>query len=250
MITAFQKASVQGKGTPQEVADFRENYFNKFLSNYFPFPHRVTKGIINDSYGNQSDSIDILLIGPNHPYTIDSAGKFSLVLADGVDAAIEVKPDISTKAELTRGLGQIETVKKLRRVNSAIGFKSKVPDHIIEFSKTIPTFIFSIKSNADPINTAKNVLTHYSENSVPVENQIDFIVINNTGIISNYKYPEISNHNKQLTGYFFEEWKELTLAAFLLKLNESYPSQLRMATPVLTHYTKHIKPYEFTQILL
>jgi hypothetical protein len=158
MMTAFQKASIQGKGTPQEVADFRENYFNKFISNYFPFPHRITKGIINDSFGNQSDSIDTILIGPNHPYTIDNAGKFSLVLAEGVDAAIEVKPDISAKTELIRGLKQIESVKKLRRAKSPTLLVSNHPKHIREYAKTIPSFIFSIKANSDPINTAKNVL--------------------------------------------------------------------------------------------
>ncbi len=250
MITAFKKASIQGKGTPQEVSDFRENHFNQFIAKYFPFPHRITKAIINDSYGNQSDSIDTVLIGTNHPYTIDSSEKFSLVLADGVDAAIELKPDLSTKLELVRGLKQIESVKKLKRVNTSIALPRKTPSHIIEFSKTIPSFIFCIKANANPIDTAKKVIQHYIDESIPIENQIDYIIINDVGIIANYKYPELSKETSKRTGFFFEEWKDLTLPAFLLKINESYPSEIRMSTPILSYYTSGLNPYSFTEVVL
>lgn len=250
MMTAFQKASIQGKGTPQEVADFRENYFNKFISNYFPFPHRVTKGIINDSFGNQSDSIDTILIGPNHPHTIDNTGKFSLVLAEGVDAAIEVKPDISAKTELIRGLKQIESVKKLRRAESPTLLVSNHPEHIREYAKTIPSFIFSIKANSDPINTAKNVVQYYTENSISIENQVDFVIINNVGIIANYKYPELSRHKDKTTGIFYEGWREHTLAAFLLKINESFSGQIRQFMPVLNYYMIDLSPHTFEQIEL
>lgn len=30
----FRRASVQGRGTPQEISDFRENAVQSFLSNY------------------------------------------------------------------------------------------------------------------------------------------------------------------------------------------------------------------------
>lgn len=248
MLTAFQKASLQGKGTPQEVSDFRENYFNKFISNYFPFPHRVTKGIIIDSFGSQSNSIDTILIGPNHPYTIDNAGKFSLILAEGVDAAIELKPDISVKAELLRGLKQIESVKELRRANIPIVTKSKYPKHIHEFARTIPSFIFSMTANVDSITTAKNIVKYYKENNVPIEKQVDFVVINNVGIIANYKYPEISKHIKKETGIFYEEWKEHTLAAFLVKLNQSFSGQIKISSSILNYYTASLMPYSFGKI--
>ena len=32
------KASVEGKGTPQEIADRREELFHSFFEKYFPFP--------------------------------------------------------------------------------------------------------------------------------------------------------------------------------------------------------------------
>ena len=41
LSTAFRMASLEGKGTPQEVADRRENAFVAFLKKYFPFPTTV-----------------------------------------------------------------------------------------------------------------------------------------------------------------------------------------------------------------
>jgi hypothetical protein len=43
-----------------------------------------------------------------------------LIFAKGVDAAIEVKPNIQDNAEVIRGLKQIQSVKKLKRYNSAL----------------------------------------------------------------------------------------------------------------------------------
>lgn len=43
------KASVEGKGTPQEIADRREELFHSFFEKYFPFPYKITKGNIIDS---------------------------------------------------------------------------------------------------------------------------------------------------------------------------------------------------------
>ena len=113
LATAFKKASIQGRGTPQEVAEHREGAFRNFISRYFPFPHRVTKGNIIDLLGKESASIDCIIINPSHPYTIDTYKKFTVILADGVDVAIEVKPDISVIEELHRGLRQVESVKQL-----------------------------------------------------------------------------------------------------------------------------------------
>jgi len=102
----FKSASIQGRGTPQEIATFRETALQSTLRTYFPFPFRVAKGGIVDSYGRISGSVDCILVNPMHPYTIDRHENFKLILADGVDAAIEVKPDISEKGELYRGLEQ------------------------------------------------------------------------------------------------------------------------------------------------
>ena len=88
----LSKASIEGKGTPQEIADRREELFHSFFIKYFPFPFRITKGNIIDSYNNRSASIDCVILDPSHPYTIDAKNnKASVILADGVDYAIEIK---------------------------------------------------------------------------------------------------------------------------------------------------------------
>ncbi|MFM2291775.1 MAG: hypothetical protein RIS29_1588 [Bacteroidota bacterium] len=69
---SFEKASIEGEGTPQEVADRREIALVKaFVEKYFPFPFRITKGNIIDSNDNRSNSIDCIILNPSHPYTID-----------------------------------------------------------------------------------------------------------------------------------------------------------------------------------
>ena len=53
-------ASAQGRGTPQEVADFRENSVQAFIRRFYPSSYVVSKGKVTDVDGNQSNSIDCL----------------------------------------------------------------------------------------------------------------------------------------------------------------------------------------------
>ena len=68
---SFKKASIEGEGTPQEVSDRREAAIHKFMGKYFPFPFRIVKGNIVDSFGEKSNSIDCIVISPSHPFTVD-----------------------------------------------------------------------------------------------------------------------------------------------------------------------------------
>ncbi len=237
----FRKASLLGSGTPQEISDFRENFFSAFVSKYFPFPHKVTKAQIIDSYGKISDSIDCVVINPNHPHIVGPNGKFDIVLADGVDVAIELKPDISNKTELIRGLDQVRTIKQLRRRDAPLW--GPHPEKLKEISRSIPGFLFSLKAKKDAKDTLEEVLEYYSKRSVPTEEQIDFIVINNTGIISNYKHPATSILKSNETGFFYEEWRELTLVAFVMKLHSVFHATPTFSHPILRHYLSAVKPY-------
>lgn len=78
----FNLASKQGEGTPQEVADFRENAVQSFIARFYPQNFVVSKGKITDLDGAQSDSIDCLLLNPAHPHLVDSKGKFRLIFAE------------------------------------------------------------------------------------------------------------------------------------------------------------------------
>ena len=106
IVEEFNLASQQGEGTPQEVADFRENAIQDFVKRFFPQSYIVSKGKVTDLDGKQSNSIDCLILNPAHPHLIDSKGKFRIIFADGCDAAIEVKPDLASTNELKRSLKQ------------------------------------------------------------------------------------------------------------------------------------------------
>lgn len=120
LSSEFRKASIQGRGTSHEVAEFRENAVQAFIGRYFPFPHRIAKGKVRDSFGNIAASIDCVICAPNHPYTVSARDKFSLLFAEGVDSVIEVKPNIADRAELHRALEQGLSVKKLRRATTSM----------------------------------------------------------------------------------------------------------------------------------
>ncbi len=248
MATAFKKASIQGRSTPQEVADYRENAFRSVITRYFPYPHRVSKGNIVDVSGTESASIDCIIINPSHPYTIDAYDKFTIILADGVDVAIEVKPDISITSELQRGLKQVQSVKKLWRQKSPIlsPSLSRSSEHVINESKKIPCFLFADKAKSNPMDTAKEINDYYVNNGIAVEEQVDFVVVNEVCIISNYKYPELSlvedsQTKTALTGLFLENWAESTFAAFILRLNSVYHATATISSPILPRYLEQLK---------
>lgn len=241
----FAAASIKGRGTPQEVADFREQAFRQFIQRYFPFPYRVTKGNIADSFGNESASIDCVIINPVHPYILDAPDKLAVILADGVDAAIEVKPDLMTVSELERGLKQIQTVKSLLRRNAPILLSRTRSAEFLEYARRIPSFIFATSAKTDPLVTVKDVCNYYTGNAVPVEQQVDYIAIHNVGIISNYQTESssrLSVQGQKILGVVFEEWKEHTLARLLLYLNETVPASPRMSDPILPFYLGSLAP--------
>lgn len=150
---SWQKASIEGKGTPQEIADRREGVIRSFFEKYFPFPYRVTKGQIVDSYGNSSQSIDCVILNPIHPYTYDKQNNcYSVLLADGVNFAIEIKSDLGNDKELHGALKQIQSVKKLRKKPLLENNKT------LENDLTIPSIIFADSSPKDNHKFLKKLL--------------------------------------------------------------------------------------------
>lgn len=242
----FQKASEAGEGTPQEIAEFRENALRAFLTRFFPYPYRVTKGKIVDTFQSISSSIDCVILNPVHPHTVDSQDKFRLILADGVDCAIELKPDITDINELHRGLEQVRSVKKLKRGESPVLLKPQQSKALIEHSLRIPTIIFAAKAKDDISKIVDDIAAYYQQHSVPTAEQFDFVVINRTGILTNVKLAELNRFPPPppipQTGFFFEEWGVNTLAGMILHINASFPAEPRMSTPVLTRFLKHISP--------
>ncbi len=203
------KASVEGKGTPQEIADRREELFHSFFEKYFPFPYRITKGNIIDSYNQRSASIDCIILDPSHPYTIDSKNKkASVIFADGVDYAIEIKGNLTDKDEIERALKQIESVKKLTRVrNGLIWDKDKN-----EYTYKIPTIIFAENTYSNIENLIEVILNYYKENKIKRTHQFDIIVAGDYTIVNSCK-GQISFND--VRGIFFEKTDKKTLAVLL-----------------------------------
>ena len=234
----FRKASIEGRGTSQEVADFREHAVQEFLARFFPFPHRLTKGKVRDSLGSVSNSVDCVICAPNHPHTIDSQGKFTLLFAEGVDAAIEVKPNIGDVAELERGLVQGLSVKSLRRATTP---------GVMDFhwgadrARRVPYVIFAMRCKSNPLATGTEILDFYAERNVDPVDQADFIAVNGVGLFTNIIHEQLNPWNMpetfpNRTGWFFEQWGEDSLAGFLWRLHGLAHAGMKLQEDVLPRY--------------
>lgn len=230
----MERASSEGEGTPQEVADRRETYIHKIIERYYPYPYRIAKGIIRDSYGKKSASIDCLIINPCHPYTIANNGLFSVILADGVDAAIEIKPDFSG-SELERGLKQLVTVKKLRRRTEQLSL-NKQNDEDKEYNKTITSVIFSTSTYADKKVLVQKIVEYYETNHVTQIEQFDMLVVNNRLLLVNCK---MHGHRIfPLEGIIMIDSADKTLALFILLLNKYDGAVPRLTQSIINYYLK------------
>jgi hypothetical protein len=237
LSSEFRKASIQGRGTSQEIAEFRENAVQAFLARYFPFPHRIAKGKVRDSFGSIAASIDCVICAPTHPYTVSARDKFSLLLAEGVDSVVEVKPNIADRAELRRALEQGLTVKKLRRVTTSL-IHDRHP--MSEWAKRVPFGIFSMQCKCAPIETGFEILEFYADRGIDPVDQADFVVVNDVCVFSNFidkslnpwNMPEFPNQ----TGWFYEGWARDSLAGFLLRLHRVAHAGMKLQEDVLPRY--------------
>lgn len=206
---AFDKASIEGKGTPQEIADRREELFHTFFEKYFPFPYRITKGNIIDSHNNRSSSIDCIILDPSHPYTIDKKNnRASVILADGVDYAIEIKGKLTDKNEINRALNQIKSVKELTRVRNGIVFK----ENQNEYSYKIPTIIYAKETYSDIEKLIEDILSYYKENNIKRLYQFDVMIAGDYTIINSCKGIISCNNSR---GLFIKKTGDKTLAVLL-----------------------------------
>lgn len=223
----LKAASIEGKGTPQEVSDRREAYIQDVLGRYFPYPYKIAKGNIIDSYGHNSASIDCLIVNPCHPYTVSKDNRFSILFADGVDFAIEVKPELKGE-ELERGLHQLVTVKELRRRSAGLLLMgNNLSEEDEEFRKTIPSFIFSSSSYQTPKKLAEEIVSYYEAEKIPQIKQFDAIVVNNKFLLINFKSHGYKPLKLDGLVAFYSERSTLAWLIFLLSL---YPESIPRIT--------------------
>lgn len=137
----------------KNTGDSKEVSVQDFLMSFFPTTYHFSKGKIY-SLDGETNEIDCVIKAPNHPKLLTP--KREVIISEGVYAAIEVKPDISTlteKSEFHRALNQIKSVKNLKRDLPTLFTEGEVPDAV----KKIPCVIFSKKSREldDVINYLK-----------------------------------------------------------------------------------------------
>jgi hypothetical protein len=224
-----------------------------FLSLYFPFPYRTAKGGILDHTNRRSASVDCVLVNPEHPYIINHRKKFKIILADGVDAAIEVKPDISKTGELDRGLEQGLSVKELRRARTSILLKDRYPQEVVERSLRVPYFIFAMRAKKNIRDTATEILAFYKERGIRRLDQADAIIVNGVGIIANFPVAGSlywASRSETLTnlGWYLEEWREDTLAGLLFKINYSSAARATVQEPMLRAYLQTMSPHRLEHL--
>lgn len=206
LTSYFLKASKLWNWTPQEISDYKESYFRSMLSKYYPFPYKITKWIIR--WGHQgwlwTDSIDCIICCPNHPDIVDIWWKNSFILADGVEAAIEIKWDFKNK-EVVRGLKQLLSVKDMP-------IKKKKC-----YDPKLPAIIYCEKTYENVHKLLDTIVTYYETDEIRWDRQFDAIVVHNKYIIIN-SYPGnifpnffIWINQKYLVCYYNED----TLCAFL-----------------------------------
>lgn len=233
---AFAKASVEGENTPQEVADRREEVLSAYLRKYFPFPYRIVKGNVIDSEGRRSNSIDCLILSPSHPYTVDPRNnRASIIFADGVDYAIEIKPVLNSESEIERALKQIRSIKQLIRKRTGF-FSAKVKSEMaVKNAHRIPGIIFSNDTYKDPRRLVSCLVDYYVKESVPSIEQFDLLVVNNRMLVFNYK-PQSYIANGMFRGVAYKEYDEDTFMMFLLYLNRMPRTEMEMNTNILSIY--------------
>ncbi len=224
----FKLSSGQGEGTPQEVADFREHAVQAFVARFLPQSHIVSKGKITDLDGNQSDSVDCVILNPAHPHLVDSQGKFRLIFADGCDAAVEIKPNLGRKDELHRAAGQCRSVKRILRSRSPLLLHKTMPAALVAHSQFVPYYVFSMKAFQPKVLYAE-LASHYAELAIPLEEQIDAVFISDVGVVKNVKHAELYTYSTpspsgKSVGWYFEQWGEATPLGLLLSLEYSIPA--------------------------
>lgn len=196
------------------TGDKRELTVQQFISSYLTNDYQIKKGCIF-SKNETSKNIDCVVLFPNHPKLNTPVRE--VIIAEGVYAAIEVKPDIATLtsgSEFHRALLQIQSVKKIERQRvqidfAAIGGRSKQSDYF----DRIPGIIFSFKSQ--DLSNVIDYLRHVYQQKIISEIEIPDIIISiDKGIL-----------------FYCPVIKETIFRPYLDHLCSSYPDKVIVEIP-------------------
>lgn len=226
----FNKASKKSK-TSDDIGVNLENIVKDFLREFLPLSHSLHKWEIIDSDGNRSTSADIVICSPFHPFTTSQEER-GMFFAEGILCEMEIKSDLGDKRELERGLKQIQSMKKLnrKRMGGDMFFGN---EYDIVKMKKISTVLFGFKGPS--LETLKkNIEEFYSREKILIEEQVDLVVLFDTGLIFNIKHETdnlwITKNNERQLGIVATKWDEKTLFGFLGNLQWLFPKEMYKAS--------------------
>lgn len=154
---------------PTDTGTNREEILINFFENHLPHKFNAVRGgKIYDSNCNLSKQVDVIIYENTAP-RLDSQGQ-TLYMAEGVAAAIEVKPKL-TKGELEIAIENLKSIKKLeKKIGSGVV--------IGDVRKDIYCGIFSFETTMSFQNILDVVAKEIGKSPI-----IDFIVVNNQYLI-------------------------------------------------------------------
>lgn len=227
----------------KKTGDAKELTVKQFIESFFPQSFQIQKGLIYSLTNEKSQEIDCVLLAPNHPRLITPIR--DIILAEGVHAAIEIKPDISTltsTSEFHRALKQIASVKKLKREIQFMSTGHIPTDH------SIPSIIFSNKSRS--LNDITNYMIEQVDQGFFKSSEFpDIIFTIDNGIIFHSSNPSqcmfknfISSQINLVRNNIFLEIPadEMTLALFIYILYSFTPPEPFLSEPILKKYLAEI----------
>lgn len=210
-----------------------------------------------DVHGGVSDSLDVVVLAPNHPKLRNELGAHEILLADGVQCAIELKPDLSDlpegfgvdrrqKPEIIRALEQVRSVKRLRRERAGVlvGFEPELSAAYTEHVHRLPCHLVTAK--AAPVDLCSYVASYYVKHNVPLVEQVDMVLVLGQALLVNTKAPEHGFQPSSSETWFSSivalDYQKDALAGFVVRLMAEVGPELTMSTPVLCTYLGKIPP--------
>ncbi|TLX26632.1 hypothetical protein PYS58_06615 [Chryseobacterium indologenes] len=227
------------------TGDSKEYSVQEFIASYLTSEYRIEKGCIY-SQNAHSNNIDCVILSPNHPRL--TTPKRNVILAEGVYAAVEVKPDISDKTEFARGLNQIKSIKSLERKTYVPELTFLKTEATPEFVKKIPSIIFSNKSLTTS-NTIEFIQEKIANGELTIYDLPDMILTLDNGLyvmspdiktslFGNWFLENTPDSEGVNLLHFCDTQKSETLALFIFHLLNVPSAVLKQTEFILNEYLK------------
>lgn len=175
------RTSYNHKGDRGSVS---EASFREFLREYLPPSNRVGEGEIIDLEENVSTQLDIIITNEYHPY-LNNLKEPGLFIIEGVACAGEVKTNLSSNdinVIINSSIRYKQLTPQVQEGASVFGNKSDIH----RFIEHRPYFLFAYESQLTIETIHKKLITHYRENNIPIEHQVDGVFCLDRGSIINF----------------------------------------------------------------